>query len=476
MHAGAQVLQVLRLGSPVTSVSLSPSQDLLATTHVEHNGVYLWANQLIFGSGADVIPSEKPINARLPAPDDGNLSFEGSETERVSRMKKLSLDIDRILKHSTLAAGSSSQKNLDGRYEPSSMVSSPPASSFDSSALSSSEAESSDAESVEEGKQRTSHASGNMRSPMQDIASEPHKYALKDSAGAPVPIVPNLATLSMLPRTQWLNLVHLDTIKIRNKPIEPPKKPEAAPFFLPTMKGANAGRDPVFDTSQARKEDKQDGGDASGAARDDRIAKEAMAAWGGGSDDEEEGEEEMDIAVNDGDGEGNNDMDDVDHGIKSRVVRNRLGADGNGKWQSATDSKLVSLLRRCSDAGDWTSLLGYLREASPTEVDRELRSMQLLEAEQNGDDAGIEEAKDAEDLQLWLQFLEATAGSNANFEFLQALLKATLSIHGEVIMLRPGLRAAAKRIEARIAKTWERLGRKIAQARCVVALLGSLQS
>ncbi|XP_065834834.1 WD repeat-containing protein 36-like isoform X2 [Oscarella lobularis] len=46
-----------------------------------------------------------------------------------------------------------------------------------------------------------------------------------------------LVTLSRLPNSRWKNLVHLDTIKERNKPKEPPKAPEAAPFFLPTVPG-----------------------------------------------------------------------------------------------------------------------------------------------------------------------------------------------------------------------------------------------
>eukprot|EP01024_Parvocaulis_polyphysoides_P017219 TRINITY_DN17610_c0_g1_i2.p2 TRINITY_DN17610_c0_g1~~TRINITY_DN17610_c0_g1_i2.p2 ORF type:complete len:212 (-),score=32.47 TRINITY_DN17610_c0_g1_i2:114-749(-) len=42
-------------------------------------------------------------------------------------------------------------------------------------------------------------------------------------------------TLSLLPASQWQNLGHLDIIQARNKPNEPPKQPEAAPFFLPTV-------------------------------------------------------------------------------------------------------------------------------------------------------------------------------------------------------------------------------------------------
>lgn len=45
----------------------------------------------------------------------------------------------------------------------------------------------------------------------------------------------DLLTLSLVPRSQWQNLLHLDLIRQRNKPIEPPKKPEKAPFFLPSL-------------------------------------------------------------------------------------------------------------------------------------------------------------------------------------------------------------------------------------------------
>ncbi|KAL0965784.1 hypothetical protein UPYG_G00285670 [Umbra pygmaea] len=46
-----------------------------------------------------------------------------------------------------------------------------------------------------------------------------------------------LVTLSLLPDSRWKNLLHLDIIKKRNKPKEPPKVPKAAPFFMPTIPG-----------------------------------------------------------------------------------------------------------------------------------------------------------------------------------------------------------------------------------------------
>ncbi|VDM96335.1 unnamed protein product [Thelazia callipaeda] len=47
--------------------------------------------------------------------------------------------------------------------------------------------------------------------------------------------VESLITLSGLPPSRWLNLPNLDIIRERNKPIEPARKPKAAPFFLPTV-------------------------------------------------------------------------------------------------------------------------------------------------------------------------------------------------------------------------------------------------
>ena len=45
----------------------------------------------------------------------------------------------------------------------------------------------------------------------------------------------DLLSLSLVPKSRWQNLLHLDLIRARNRPVEPPKKPEKAPFFLPSL-------------------------------------------------------------------------------------------------------------------------------------------------------------------------------------------------------------------------------------------------
>lgn len=117
-------------------------------------------------------------------------------------------------------------------------------------------------------------------------ADGPTTSGREHAPGSPAALSPDLVTLALLPRSQWQGLVHLDAIKVcvkthaalclcsarvqlprscvlrqclracpammgrlcvqeRNKPIEPPKKPAQAPFFLPTVPGLE--RDPVFD-------------------------------------------------------------------------------------------------------------------------------------------------------------------------------------------------------------------------------------
>merc|ERR1712025_249238 len=54
---------------------------------------------------------------------------------------------------------------------------------------------------------------------------------------SPEQISADLITLANLPGSRWLNLLSIDVIKAKNKPKAPPKKPKAAPFFLPTIPG-----------------------------------------------------------------------------------------------------------------------------------------------------------------------------------------------------------------------------------------------
>ena len=55
----------------------------------------------------------------------------------------------------------------------------------------------------------------------------------------------DMLTLSLVPKSRWQTLLHLDTIRLRNKPKEPPKAPEKAPFFLSALNSAKAPEPPI---------------------------------------------------------------------------------------------------------------------------------------------------------------------------------------------------------------------------------------
>ena len=69
-----------------------------------------------------------------------------------------------------------------------------------------------------------------------------------DSLITPEQLSRDLESLSLVPKSRWQTLLHLDVIRQRNKPKEPPKPPEKAPFFLPSLESAK----PNSSTTQAK--------------------------------------------------------------------------------------------------------------------------------------------------------------------------------------------------------------------------------
>ncbi|KAI8469981.1 MAG: WD40-repeat-containing domain protein [Monoraphidium minutum] len=337
-------LQAMAMGSPVTCLSLSPGRDLLATTHAHKRGVFLWANQLMFGDAAGVaMHADEPVPVALPSVATGQEGGGGGGGG-----------------DSGGAAAAAAAAAAD---------------------------------------------------------DEPPAYARTGPAGggAPVPLAPELVTLSLLPRAQWETLLHLDAIKARSRPLQPPKKPEAAPFFLPTVPGLEGNPD-------------GEGG-----------------AGGSGSGD---GEEEAAPAA-------------VRAAPGSRVVRTKPSA------AAQPVGAFLRLLRAGGGAGDFSSFMGHVRGLSPAALDRELRGMVLLEGA--GD-------REAEDVGLLLQCLEAEVAGARNYEFAQALLQHVLAVHGDALISDARLAAAAERVQQRLKASWRKLDGLLQSTRCMVDFCANTQA
>lgn len=276
--AAARVLQVMRLGAPVTSLSLGPGQDLLATSHVGKRGVYLWSNQasgvgwgrrsgvsrraqagegfgctqqpvpqaqhrspvaahlttaacltcactapphaslqMLFGSGADIVPSEDPVRVRLPsitatAADGTGTAARQDAAAAADELRAMLRQTAGMGGAKAAAAGSESEEEEEELRAQG--VQQPPAEPESSDASSDEEfaAEAAAAAAARRQRQRRQAAAAPELDPAAAAAAA--AYAARDAAGAPRALEPELVTLSMLPRTQWQNLVHLDTIKV----------------------------------------------------------------------------------------------------------------------------------------------------------------------------------------------------------------------------------------------------------------------
>lgn len=113
------------------------------------------------------------------------------------------------------------------------------------------------------------------------------KYADIDD-GSKVPAMarePGLITLSGLPQSHWKNLFHLELVKQRNKPVEPPKKPPSAPFFLQWRAGESTLGPTIENNSGVQ--------DTTNEAENDE--EEWAAAWTDDGIDENEDETEKKV-------------------------------------------------------------------------------------------------------------------------------------------------------------------------------------
>ncbi|EXJ91243.1 hypothetical protein A1O1_04353 [Capronia coronata CBS 617.96] len=138
----------------------------------------------------------------------------------------------------------------------------------------------------------------------------------------------SLLTLSLVPASRWQTLLNLDSIRQRNKPIQPPEKPKAAPFFLGSSltNGVTSGGD---DSSQ-------------------------QAAWAHEKE------------------------NPVDESERSRISRLALTAQGQGPGHYSQVTKILEDF--ASDPRHDPSLLSdHLAALPPSAADLEIRSLTLHE-------------------------------------------------------------------------------------------------
>ncbi|KAF5952358.1 hypothetical protein HYC85_010302 [Camellia sinensis] len=219
--------------------------------------------------------------------------------------------------------------------------------------------------------------------------------------------IPDLVTLSLLPKSQWQSLTNLDIIKARNKPIEPPKKPEQAPFFLPSIPSLSG--EILFKPIESANEEK------------DREAGR----------------------------------------LEKKQTRIDLVA-----------SQFVQLLQSSADMENFLAFTDYIKSLSPSTLDVELRMLQIID---DNDEQELDKRPEFHSIELLLDYFIHEISCRNNFEFIQALIRLFLKIHGETIRQQPKLQDKAQKLLDIQRAVWQRVDRLFQSARCMVTFLSDSQ-
>ncbi len=208
--------QVLRLGAPITSFSLPPAMDLLATCHVNRRGIYLWSNSFVFGNPGDFTPSDRPVDVALPTVAGGGGGF-GEGGAAPQRGDKAALKVRIAGGGAKAGRGDDDDEEDDEEEQQGRQGDGAAQGGLDllgpGLSLSSDEDEGYDDDGRDHEDEQESAAAG----AAGQAAGRPWWDEPDPFTGTPQPLAPALVTLSLLPRTQWHSLLHLETIKARNK-------------------------------------------------------------------------------------------------------------------------------------------------------------------------------------------------------------------------------------------------------------------
>ncbi|XP_021279189.1 U3 small nucleolar RNA-associated protein 21 homolog [Herrania umbratica] len=319
----ARQIDAINVDVSITALSLSPNMDVLATTHVDQNGVYLWVNQSIF-SGASNVDSfasgKEVVKVKLPSIS----SMDGSQTE------------------------DSNEPVVDNSVSKDTSVSA----TF-------------------------------------------------------IKQIPELVTLSLLPKSQWQSLINLDIIKVRNKPIEPPKKPEKAPFFLPSIPSLSG--EILFTPSEPA--------DGDNEAKDNELEK-------------------------------------------------------NDRKVDMPPSPFLQLLQSSAEMKNFSAFTDYVKGLSPSTLDMELRMLQIIDDENQQE---VDSRPEMVSIELLLDYFIHEVSCRNNFEFIQALIRLFLKIHGETIRCHSKLQGKAKQLLEIQCDVWQRVDTLFQGTRCMVTFLSNSQ-
>lgn len=258
--------------------------------------------------------------------------------------------------------------------------------------------------------------SGEGNEGLLDGAFEEDNGEAEDTTIAPTieQLSSELTTLSLVPKSRWQTLLHLDLIKERNKPTEAPKAPEKAPFFLPSTTGAKAVTQE--EASNAKEEESKS-----------RITRLDKARF----------EEQFSSKLQQG------------------------AATNDCKFALRVGYSLY-ILQNANDKCTDGEFIDHLKSLSPSSADLELRSLSVG----NGED-------ESNELLHFIQALTMQLKARRDYELTQAWMTVFLRLHFDVVMASESLLGALEAWKAHQERECSRLDDLVGYCSGVVSFLRS---
>lgn len=223
----------------------------------------------------------------------------------------------------------------------------------------------------------------------------------------------DMMTLSLVPKSRWQTLLHLDLIKKRNKPTEAPKAPEKAPFFLPSTLNGNKAPDKSAVVSAKESDESKS-----------RITK-------------------------------------LDWSRSEELFTAKL-RDGavNGNCEYTRHPETCILDTDCIPDGDF---IEYLKSLSPSTADLELRSLSIGDTGDN----------ESNELMHFIRALTSRLMARRDYELTQAWMTVFLRLHFDLIMENAALLAVLREWKSHQEKEKDRLDHLVGYCGGVVGFLRS---
>ncbi|CAH0521881.1 unnamed protein product [Peronospora belbahrii] len=352
----------MRFEKPVTGLAVSPTGEFLATTHVGHVGIFLWANRSFFTEVYLDLEPTRPVLMDMPVAlnEVDNSDLLGFGTERNPQLSVAMAD-----------------------------------------------------------------------------KQQPENTKKMDSEESSDPLDASLITLSMAPRAFWQSLFNVELIKKRNKPIEPPKAPEQAPFFLQTARKDDVHPTfvPIVPNNAGETDDKED---------------VTLKGWG---DDDE--------AWVDNDKKG-----DAEATTSStRIIK----TEGMVTSRCKLATLLIKAVQKEKDEDDidsrFNEVMAYIQSLSASGVDVEMSTLCMGDFDEEGKKL----------LGFFLEFLREEMHTRRNFQVLQAYLNRFLKLHDELLVVDSVLLAQVDKLGAIQHQQWQHLQKLLHNNLCLVQYLSKIQ-